>query len=97
MSDFPLISYNRSDVLSDALLLSAVQGKNLEIAYALIGSGAKSQARHLESLTIQALRRGTFPLTSDNDAKHKSFGGRLPKQKETRANIIKSGTDGNLT
>lgn len=83
MNDFPpaLIAPFSSDAPSWPAVRT--QGKNLEIAYALIGSGAKSQARQLESLTIQALRRGTFPLTSDNDAKHRSFGGRLPKPKES--------------
>lgn len=61
-------------------LVLLLPGPGLDFAYALIGEGAKSQARQAETLTIEALRSANFPLTSDADSKNKSFGRRQGPQ-----------------
>ena len=65
---------NHSEPLRRPPLPLLPLGPGLEFAYALIGEGAKSQARQAEALTIQALRCASFPLASDSDSKNKSFG-----------------------
>ncbi|GAX83118.1 hypothetical protein CEUSTIGMA_g10544.t1 [Chlamydomonas eustigma] len=50
------------------------RGPGLQFLYTLIGEEAKSRARQIESACIKALRKQNFPLVSDADANHKSFG-----------------------
>ena len=73
---------NHSEPLRRPPLPLLPLGPGLEFAYALIGEGAKSQARQAEALTIQALRNASFPLASDADSKNKSFGRKRGPQEE---------------
>ena len=47
---------------------------HVEAAYVRVRSGGKSTARMLEAMAITALRAAGIPLTSDVDARHRSFG-----------------------
>jgi hypothetical protein len=66
--------------------------------YTLIDEEAKSRARQIESACIKALRSHNFPLVSDADANHKSFGrsarGRKSKKQPELAEAMSAESSG---